>query len=81
LRPSTAGSASSRAKVEVTRLPAVEGWVLARRRQRVADRRAAGNLRSIRAGIRLPGVGRIDAIRRQDGRWAVVTSKGLIVAR
>jgi hypothetical protein len=29
----------------------------------------------------VPGLGRIDAIRRQDGRWVVVTSKGLIVAR
>ena len=26
-------------------------------------------------------VGRVDAIRRQDGRWVVVTSRGLIVAR
>jgi hypothetical protein len=28
----------------------------------------------------VPGVGRVDAIRRQDGRWVVVTPKGLIVA-
>ena len=33
------------------------------------------------AGDPVPGLGRIDAIRRQDGRWVVVTSKGLIVAR
>ena len=31
--------------------------------------------------IRFPGLGRVDAIRKQDGRWVVVTSKGLIVAR
>ena len=29
----------------------------------------------------LAGVGRVDAIRKQDGRWVVVTSKGLIVSR
>jgi len=29
----------------------------------------------------VPGLGRIDAIRRQDGRWVVVTAKGLIVGR
>jgi len=29
----------------------------------------------------VPGLGRIDAVRRQDGRWVVVTSKGLVVAR
>jgi len=33
------------------------------------------------AGDTIPGLGRIDAVRRQDGRCVVVTSKGLIVAR
>jgi hypothetical protein len=33
------------------------------------------------AGDPVPGLGRVDAIRRQDGRWVVVTGKGLIVAR
>ena len=33
------------------------------------------------AGDPVPGLGRIDAIRKQDGRWVVVTSKGLVVAR
>ena len=32
-------------------------------------------------GDNVPGLGRIDAIRRQDGHWVVVTSRGLIVAR
>jgi len=27
----------------------------------------------------VPGLGRVDAIRKQDGRWVVVTSKGLIM--
>ena len=27
----------------------------------------------------VPGLGRIDAIRKQDGRWVVVTSKGTIM--
>ena len=27
----------------------------------------------------VPGLGRIEAIRKQDGRWVVVTSKGLIL--
>ena len=33
------------------------------------------------AGDPIPGLGRVDAIRRQDGHWVVVTAKGLIVAR
>jgi hypothetical protein len=32
-------------------------------------------------GDSLPGVGRVESIKRQDGRWVVVTSKGLIVTR
>jgi hypothetical protein len=32
-------------------------------------------------GDSVPGLGRIDGIRRQDGHWVVVTSRGLIVAR
>src|SRR5262245_18878754 len=30
-------------------------------------------------GFNLPGAGRVEEIRRQDGRWVVVTTKGLIV--
>jgi hypothetical protein len=29
----------------------------------------------------VPGLGHIDAVRRQDGHWVVVTSRGLIVTR
>jgi hypothetical protein len=35
----------------------------------------------VEPGMSLPGAGRIEEIRRQDGRWVVVTSKGLIVSR
>lgn len=31
-------------------------------------------------GANLPGIGRVEAIRRQDGRWVVVTPKGLITS-
>ena len=33
----------------------------------------------VEPGDVVPGLGRIEAIRRQDGHWVVVTSKGLIV--
>jgi hypothetical protein len=32
-------------------------------------------------GDTLPGLGRIEGVKRQDGRWVVVTSRGLIVSR
>lgn len=67
--------------VEVGRLPTVEGWVLRNVANGGALIEGRGGLYEVYAGDPLPGVGRVDAIRRQDGRWVVVTSKGLIVAR
>ena len=40
-----------------------------------------GAVVEVEPGDNLPGLGRIETIRRQDGRWVVVTSKGLILAR
>ncbi|MCK1745958.1 hypothetical protein IVA80_35650 [Bradyrhizobium sp. 139] len=68
-------------KTEVGRLPMVEGWVLREVTNGGALIEGRGGLYEVYAGDPIPGVGRVDAIRRQDGRWVVVTSKGLIVAR
>jgi len=38
-------------------------------------------LMEVEVGDPLPGGGRVEAIRRDNGRWVVVTSRGLIVAR
>ena len=68
-------------KPEVARLPTVEGWVLrdvANGSALIENRRG---MYEVYAGDPIPGLGRVDAIRKQDGRWVVVTSKGLIVAR
>jgi hypothetical protein len=35
----------------------------------------------VEPGVIAPGIGRIEAIKRQDGRWVVVTARGLIVQR
>jgi hypothetical protein len=68
-------------KAEVTRLPTVEGWVLRDVANGVALIQGRPGMFEVYAGDPVPGLGRVDAIRRQDGRWVVVTSKGLIVAR
>lgn len=68
-------------KTEVGRLPTVEGWVLRNVANGGALIEGRGGLYEVYAGDPIPGIGRVDAIRRQDGRWVVVTSKGLIVAR
>jgi ketosteroid isomerase-like protein len=65
---------------EISRLSVVPGWVL----QSVFDGAALIQGRigviEVEVGDPLPGGGRVEAIRRQEGRWVVVTSKGLIVA-
>jgi hypothetical protein len=69
-------------KSEFGRLPTLDDWVL----RDVAyggaliDGRRRG-VYEVYAGDMVPGLGRIDAVRRQDGHWVVVTSRGLIVAR
>jgi len=40
-----------------------------------------GGVMEVEPGDNLPGLGRIEKIHRQDGKWVVVTSKGLIVTR
>jgi hypothetical protein len=69
------------AKPEIARLPTVEGWVLRDVANGSAIIEGRQGLYEVFAGDPIPGLGRVDAIRRQDGRWVVVTSKGLIVAR
>lgn len=62
--------------------PVLDGWVV----RRVANGAALiqgrfGGIVEVEPGDDLPGLGRIETIRRQDGRWVVLTSRGMIVAR
>ena len=68
-------------KPEVARLPTVDGWSLADVGYGGALIRNRRGTFEVYAGDYIPGLGRIDAIRKQDGQWVVVTSKGLVVAR
>jgi hypothetical protein len=68
-------------KPEVARMPTVEGWVLRDVANGSALIEGRRGMYEVFAGDPIPGLGRVDAIRKQDGRWVVVTSKGLIVAR
>lgn len=81
----TAAAASAPApaapKTEVGRLPTIEGWRLRDVANGGALIEGRGGLYEVYAGDPIPGICRVDAIRRQDGRWVVVTGKGLIVAR
>ncbi|MBW7973782.1 hypothetical protein [Bradyrhizobium sp. BR 10289] len=68
-------------KTEVGRLPTIEGWRLRNAANGGALIEGRDGLYEVYPGDPIPGIGRVDAIRRQDGRWVVVTSKGLIVSR
>jgi len=58
----------------------VDGWVL----REIYDGRALVEnqfaIFEVGPGSQLPGLGRVETIRRQDGRWIVVTAKGIIVS-
>ncbi len=79
--PAPAPAPAAPPKPEVARLPTVEGWVLRDVANGSALIESRRGMYEVYAGDPVPGLGRVDAIRRQDGRWVVVTSKGLIVAR
>jgi hypothetical protein len=70
------------AEAKPAKLPVLEDWIV----RRVYDGAALVEGRrygvvDIAPGESLPGVGRVQEIRREDGRWVVVTPKGLIVQR
>jgi hypothetical protein len=78
---STPAAPPSPPKPEVARLPTVEGWTLRDVSRGGALIEGRKGLYEVYAGDPVPGLGRVDAIRKQDGRWVVVTTKGLVVAR
>jgi hypothetical protein len=74
VRPATA-------KPDAGRLPIVQGWTLRDVNRGLALIEGRNGFYEVSAGDPIPGLGRVDAIRRQDGRWVVVTTKGLVVTR
>jgi hypothetical protein len=63
-----------------TKPPILEGWVLRDYHRGTALVENRSGLYEVRPGANLPGVGRVETITQQNGRWVVVTPKGLIVS-
>src|SRR5262245_7444116 len=61
------------------RAGAVEGWVVRDVHRGTALLEGRMGLIEVDQGDVVPGLGRVDAIRKQDGRWVVVTPRGLIM--
>lgn len=79
--PETTGSIAPKPAAQPNRMPVVAGWILRDVSDGIATVSGRPGIFDVIPGDPLPGVGRVDAIRRQDGRWVVVTSRGLIVSR
>jgi len=62
-----------------TRTGALEGWVVRDVQRGTALIEGRMGLIEVDQGDVVPGLGRIEAVRKQDGRWVVVTSKGTIM--
>ena len=59
----------------------VTGWIIRDvYRGRIALLENRYGIYEVEPGSNVPGVGRVESIKRQDGRWVVVTPKGLITS-
>lgn len=58
----------------------VSGWVIREIFDGAAMVESRHGLYEAVPGANLPGLGRVETIRRQNGRWVVVTPKGIIVS-
>jgi len=77
--PDVTGSTAAGASGKSAKPGVVEGWVLRKAYRGAALVEGRYGIIEIEPGDTLPGVGRVEEIKRQDGRWVVVTGKGLIV--
>jgi len=74
--PSPPVAAASRA----SRLPIVANWSIRETRGGYIYVQGHGDVYQVVPGAPLPGLGPVEKIKRQDGRWLVVTPKGIIVS-
>lgn len=59
--------------------PVVPGWTLRRVYDGAALIEGREGIIEVEPGTTIPGLGRIEDIKKHDGRWAVFTSRGIIV--
>jgi hypothetical protein len=77
----TTGSVAPQALAAAPSPPIINGWFVRDVYRNIAVLQGPRyGLMEVEAGDVVPGLGRIEAIRKQDGRWVVVTAKGLITS-
>jgi hypothetical protein len=62
------------------RLSIVPDWSIRETRDGYVYVQGHGDVYQVVPGAPLPGLGPVESIRRQDGRWVVTTPKGIIVS-
>ncbi|MBI2714540.1 MAG: hypothetical protein HYX37_08800 [Rhizobiales bacterium] len=62
------------------RLPVVAGWTIRDVYDGFVYVQGHGDIYRVSIGAPLPGLGRVEQVKRQDGRWMVLTPKGMIVS-
>lgn len=63
-----------------SRLPIVANWSIRETRGGYIYVQGHGDVYQVVLGAPLPGLGPVEKVKRQDGRWLVVTPKGIIVS-
>ena len=66
--------------VPPARVPIVSGWTIRDARGGYVYVENRGDIYRVEPGAPLPGLGPVQAIKQQDGRWLVVTPRGIIVS-
>jgi hypothetical protein len=81
-QPEVTGAIPSRAaEAAAPKRPIIENWTLRRVYDGIALLQGRRGVVEVEAGDVLSGAGRVREIKREDGRWIVVTSRGIIVPR
>ncbi len=62
------------------RMPVVPGWTIHDFRNGYVFVQGHGEIYQAQLGAPLPGLGPVQSIKRQDGRWMVLTPRGIIVS-
>jgi len=62
------------------RVPVVTGWTIRDIRNGYVYVESHGDVFLVQPGAPLPGLGPVQSVKRQDGRWMVVTPRGIIVS-
>ena len=78
-REVTGSIAATGASADARPLPVIDRYVLRQVYDGIALLEGRRGMIEVEPGVNLPGAGRVEEIRRQDGRWVVVTTKGLIL--